>query len=88
MITMEQALNVVRNERNGDYILKAFEYKDEYIFEVLSKDYKKMYSDPAMFWVMNKTSGSLKCVSPFSYGEAWGSEAYKNAKTIDKVSFD
>lgn len=59
MVTFGEATLLVRKTFQQQYVLYGFEYDDEYVYEILSKDYKKMYTNQSMLVSVNKNDGDV-----------------------------
>lgn len=88
MINFEEAVENVRKAFPEQYVLKGFEFRDKYTFELLSKHYKELYTDQGGYVQVKKNSGD---VVTFNFDEAFDNmeefaKARDNARIIDKVN--
>lgn len=87
MVSFDKATELVRNHFTQDYVTDGFEYNGEYVFRLLSHNYKNMYSQQAVLASVNKTSGEI---SMFDLNKAFENpelyaKARDNAVKIDEI---
>ena len=78
MVSFNEAINIVREHFIYDYVTEGFEYDGEYVFRILSHDYKKMYFQQAHLVSVNINTGELELFEP---GKAFNDlEGYAKAQ--------
>lgn len=45
MVSFDKAIELVRKRFPHDYIIEGFEYDNEYVFRILSHEYKNMHTN-------------------------------------------
>ena len=90
MVTFDDAIALVRNTFKQDYILYGFEYDGEYVFEILSFNFKQMYTNQSLMVSVPKKDGEVYI---FDLGKAIDDpdgyvKARENKVIIDVVKED
>lgn len=87
MITFDNALNNVRKQFPKHYVCSGFDFNDEYVFEIVSHEYKNLFMDQSLLVSVEKQNGD---VSIFDSNKAFDnlekfSEARNKEIQIDQI---
>lgn len=85
MLSFDDALGLVRKTFPQDYVTEGFEYDGDYVFRVLSRDYKKMHTNQSHLVAVNMNGGEVEM---FDMNKAFTdldgySKAEEKSKRID-----
>lgn len=81
MVSFNEGIDLVRKRFPYDYVTEGFEYDNDYIFRILSHDYKNMQFQQAQLVTVNKDNGE---VDMFDLGRAIN-DVEKYAKAKEKM---
>ena len=87
-ITFEKAIELLRDKFKEQYIVEGFEYKGQYVFRMLSKQFKTMRFNQSFYVSIGINDGEIYKFDPirerYLNFEVYN-KALKSAKIIDKV---
>lgn len=87
MITFEKAVEIVKNYFTEDYVLHGFEFRNRFVFTILSKDYKNQYTNQSQKVSVDINTGELDMFDlgeAFDYIEEW-EECQNKLIEVDKI---